>query len=228
MLYANIIEFFTHLDDHLKESIQRYGAWTYAILFAVVFCETGLVIMPFLPGDSLLFATGILSHPDQRKLNVWIVAVTFICAALVGDNVNYWVGRTLGPKLFRNDKSRWFKRENLNKTHEFFERYGGRTIIMARFVPIVRTFAPCVAGMGAMTYLKFLAYSVIGAFIWVGVCVGAGYLFGGIPWVRDNFSIAVLAVILATIVPVAVEFARHRLRKKPASPEKSEKSSEAP
>lgn len=191
----------------------------------IVFCETGLVIMPFLPGDSLLFATGILSHPDQKKLNVLLVMPTFIGAALLGDNLNYWIGRKLGPKLFRNEKSRWLKKENLQKTHDFFEKYGGRTIIIARFVPFVRTFAPFVAGMGAMTYARFLAYSIAGALIWVGVCVGGGYLFGGIPLVRDNFSLAILAVVVATVIPVAVEIIRHRAK---ARKTKLRNSSESP
>ncbi|KAA0237055.1 MAG: DedA family protein, partial [Armatimonadetes bacterium] len=189
-----LIDLFLNLDTHLEGVIAQYGPWVYGILFAIVFMETGLVVTPFLPGDTLLFAAGIFSQPEGG-LNLWLVALTFLFAALAGDNVNYQIGRLLGRRLFRNENSRVFKRSHLDRTHAFFERYGGKTIIIARFVPIVRTFTPFVAGMGAMTFSRFIVYSVAGALLWVVVCVGAGYLFGRIPVVRDNFAVAVLACL---------------------------------
>lgn len=206
-----MIDLFLNLDTHLEGVIAQYGPWVYGILFAIVFMETGLVVTPFLPGDTLLFAAGIFSQPEGG-LNLWLVALTFLFAALAGDNVNYQIGRLLGRRLFRNENSRVFKRSHLDRTHAFFERYGGKTIILARFVPIVRTFTPFVAGMGAMTFSRFIVYSVSGALLWVVVCVGAGYLFGRIPVVRDNFAVAVLGIIGVSLIPAAIEFIRHRRR----------------
>ncbi|BBO23005.1 MAG: membrane protein [Chthonomonadaceae bacterium] len=206
-----MIDLLLNLDSHLEGVIAQYGPWVYGILFAIVFMETGLVVTPFLPGDTLLFAAGIFSQPDGG-LNLWLVALTFLFAALAGDNVNYQIGRLLGRRLFRNENSRVFKRSHLDRTHAFFERYGGKTIILARFVPIVRTFTPFVAGMGAMTFSRFIVYSVSGALLWVVVCVGAGYLFGRIPVVRDNFAVAVLGIIGVSLIPAAIEFIRHRRR----------------
>ncbi|HQU19624.1 MAG TPA: DedA family protein [Fimbriimonadaceae bacterium] len=206
-----MIDLFLNLDTHLEGVIAQYGPWVYGILFAIVFMETGLVVTPFLPGDTLLFAAGIFSQPEGG-LNLWLVALTFLFAALAGDNVNYQIGRLLGRRLFRNENSRVFKRSHLDRTHAFFERYGGKTIIIARFVPIVRTFTPFVAGMGAMTFSRFIVYSVAGALLWVVVCVGAGYLFGRIPVVRDNFAVAVLGIIGVSLIPAAIEFIRHRRR----------------
>jgi membrane-associated protein len=208
-----LIDFILHIDKHLKEIIADYGTQAYMILFLIVFAETGFVVTPFLPGDSLLFAAGIFAHPDQEKgLNLWLLYATFICAALAGDNLNYQLGRLFGRRLFSKESSRFFKRSNLEKTEAFFQRYGGMTIIMARFVPIVRTFAPFVAGMGAMSYLRFLAFSIAGAVLWVGICVTAGYFFGAIPFVRDNFSVAVLAISAISVVPAVIEMLRHRAR----------------
>lgn len=207
------LDFFLHLDVHLTDAIQAYGPWVYALIFLIVFCETGLVVTPFLPGDTLLFAAGILSTKGDG-LNFWLVSLVFIAAALTGDNVNYQIGRLLGRRLFRSDTSRFFKRSHLDATHAFYEKHGGKTIIIARFVPIVRTFAPFVAGMGAMTYMRFLGYSIFAAFLWVAVCTGAGYLFGNIQAVRDNFALAVLGLVAFSLIPYGIEFVKWRLRVK--------------
>ncbi|MBI5707202.1 MAG: DedA family protein [Armatimonadetes bacterium] len=209
-----LLDYALHLDRHLLEAIQQYGPWVYGILFLIVFCETGLVITPFLPGDTLLFAAGILANSKGDGLNFWLLWVVFIGAALAGDNVNYQLGRLIGKKLFNNEKSKIFKKSNLDQTHAFFEKHGGKTIILARFVPIVRTFAPFVAGMGAMTYMRFLGYSIFAAFLWVAVCMGAGYLFGGIEAVRENFALAVLGLVGFSLIPYAIEFIKWRARKK--------------
>ncbi len=209
-----MIDVFLHLDDHLGRLIEQYGPWTYGILFLIVFCETGLVVTPFLPGDTLLFAAGIFAHDDNGGLNLWILYLVFMSGALAGDNVNYQIGRLLGRRLFRNPKSRFFKQENLAKTHAFMERHGPKAIILARFVPIVRTFCPFVAGMGTMTYRKFIYYSVLGALLWVLVCVTAGYQFGKLPAVKENFALAVLGIVAVTLVPIFFEWWRHRKRSK--------------
>lgn len=206
---SGVVDFFLHIDRHLAELIAEYGTGIYGILFIVIFCETGLVVTPFLPGDSLLFAGGVLSR-TMPQLNVWLLSGVIIVAAFLGDNVNYFLGRKFGAKLFRNEKSKIFKRENLEKTHAFFERYGGKTIIIARFVPIVRTFAPFVAGMGSMTYRRFIGYSICASLLWVLICVGAGYAFGSIPAVRDNFTIAILGMVAVSLIPAFTEFIRHR------------------
>lgn len=213
---SGLLDFVLHLDKHLANVVNTYQGWTYAILFAIIFCETGLVVTPFLPGDSLLFAVGLVAHAG--KLNVFAVSALLALAALCGDNVNYYIGRTFGEKLFRNERSRIFKRENLDRTHAFFEKYGGRAIILARFVPVVRTFCPFVAGMGKMTYARFLSFSVCGAFLWVGVCVFAGYFFAGVPVVKENFSIAALAVVAISLVPMALEYGKHRRARKRVGP----------
>jgi membrane-associated protein len=206
-----MIDFFLHLDQHLREIVTNYGTWTYLILFAIVFAETGLVLFPFLPGDSLLFGAGVLSQQDVG-LNVGLLFVVFTSAAIIGDSTNYVIGKYFGRRLFKNPNSRIFKHENLDKTHEFFEKYGANTVIFARFVPIIRTFAPFVAGLGAMEYRKFILYSIAGSVLWVGVCLFAGYFFGQIPWVRDNFTVAVLIIVVATVIPAAFEIIRHRLK----------------
>ena len=198
-----------HLDDRLLELVESCGSWTYVVLFAIVFCETGLVVTPFLPGDSLLFAAGALAGAGSLDLAI-TMAVLFV-AAVIGDTVNYQVGHYLGPKVFREDRrSRWLKKKHLDRTHEFFEKYGGKTIIIARFVPIVRTLAPFVAGVGAMTYSQFLLYNVIGAAIWVVSIVLAGYWFGGLPIVKDNFTIVILAIIVISMLPAIIEYWRVR------------------
>lgn len=213
----NSLDFFLHLDEHLKQMIIQHGPWIYAILFAIVFAETGLVIMPFLPGDSLLFTAGVLSHPEIGGLNLWLVCAIFIVAALAGDNLNYFIGSQLGHRVFKSESSRFFKKSHLAKSHAFMEKHGPKAIILARFVPIVRTFMPFVAGMSDMTYLRFLRFSIIGALIWVGVCVGAGFLFGKIPAVQENFELVILAIVGLTIIPIAIEVARHKMSEKKAS-----------
>lgn len=201
-------DFFLHLDKHLAEVIRQYGAYTYGLLFLIVFLETGLVVTPFLPGDSLLFAAG--SFAALGALRVWPLFFLLTVAAILGDTVNYAIGARLGPKVFHYPRSRFFNPEHLRKTHEFYEKYGGKTIIIARFVPIVRTFAPFVAGIGAMSYVRFLTYNVIGGVLWVAVCLFGGYFFGNLPFVKQNFSLVILAIIVISILPAVVEYLRHR------------------
>ena len=208
-LLTELLNWVLHLDDRLTELVQVYQGWTYAILFAVVFCETGLVVTPFLPGDSLLFAAGALA--GDGRLNVFFVIAVLLVAGVLGDTVNYHIGHYLGPKVFAEGRtSRWLKREHLDRTHAFFERYGGKTIIIARFVPIVRTFAPFVAGVGSMTYARFLMYNIVGALLWVFSLVLAGYWFGRLPFVKENFSLVILAIIFISILPAVIEFLRAR------------------
>jgi membrane-associated protein len=210
-LLKTVIDFVLHIDRHLSAIIQQFGAWTYAILFAVIFIETGLVVMPFLPGDSLLFAAGTFAA--LGALDVRLLIALLAVAAVVGDTVNYWIGHRIGEKAFSREDARFFKKEYLDRTHAFYEKHGGKTIIIARFVPIIRTFAPFVAGIGKMSYGRFLSFNVIGGVGWVVLLVGAGYFFGNIPFVRKNFSIAILAIILISTVPIAVEYFRHRKNK---------------
>ena len=210
-LIAFVWDLLVHLDRHLAALLQEYGIWIYALLFLIVFCETGLVVTPFLPGDSLLFVAGALwaaAGMDPRAL-----AGTLIAAALCGDNVNYWVGRYLGPRVFRWESSRLFNRRGLDYTQAFYERHGGKTVVIARFVPIVRTFAPFVAGIGRMRYLRFLAFSVVGAVLWVVSLVTAGYLFGNVPLVKNNLTIVIFAIVLVSVSPIAIEYLRTRASK---------------
>lgn len=208
--FKDALDFVLHLDTHLGELIRQYGVWFYGILFLTIFAETGLVIMPFLPGDSLLFACGVLAANPEVGLNLWLSYFLIIAAAFCGDNVNYWLGRTLGRRFAASGKSRIFRPESIQKTHDFLDKHGRKAIIMARFVPIVRTFMPFVAGMGSMEYREFMGWSLIASFIWVSVCLLGGYFFGGIPAVRDNFEIAVLAIIAVTLIPVAFEIYKHK------------------
>jgi membrane-associated protein len=199
---------FLHLDRTLGTVIQAYGAWTYLILFLIIFCETGLVVTPILPGDSLLFTVGTfaaLGYLDMHK--VWPLMAL---AAVLGDNVNYAVGNYIGPKVFHYENSRVFKKEYLQKTHAFYEKYGGKAIILCKYVPIVRTFAPFVAGVGAMTYPRFLMFNVIGGCTWVTIITFAGYFFGNIPVIRNNFSFVVLAIVFVSMLPAFIEYYRHR------------------
>jgi membrane-associated protein len=182
------------------------GPWVYVLMFAIIFCETGLVILPFLPGDSLLFALGALGAIPGIPMNMWLMAGLLILAAILGDGVNYAIGRRLGPAVFRREDSRWLNRKHLEAAHAFYEKYGGKTIILARFVPIVRTFAPFVAGIGKMHYPHFAMYNITGAILWVGVIMGAGRLFGGIPWVQRNFEAVIVAIIVISVLPAAFEF----------------------
>ena len=210
-LLKSVIEFVLHIDRHLSAIIQQFGAWTYAILFAVIFIETGLVVMPFLPGDSLLFAAGTFAA--LGALDVRLLIALLAVAAVVGDTVNYWIGHRIGEKAFSREDARFFKKEYLDRTHAFYEKHGGKTIIIARFVPIIRSFAPFVAGIGRMSYGRFLAFNVVGGIGWVVLLTGIGYFFGNIPFIRKNFSIAILAIILISTVPIAVEYFRHRKNK---------------
>jgi len=206
------VDFFLHLDQHLAEVIQQYGGYTYALLFLIVFLETGLVVTPLLPGDSLLFAAG--SFAGLGALRLWPLFFLLCAAAILGDTVNYAIGAYLGPRVFHFPKSRFFNPEHLKKTHDFYEKYGGKTIIIARFVPIIRTFAPFVAGMGAMSYPRFLTYNVVGGLLWVSACVFAGYCFGNLPVVKKNFSLVMLAIIVISLLPAGVGYLRHRLEAK--------------
>ncbi|MFH1183996.1 MAG: DedA family protein [Chloroflexota bacterium] len=214
----NVVEFlidlFLHLDDHLSAVIAQYGVWTYALLFLVIFMETGFVVTPFLPGDSLLFAAGTFA--GLGSLNLWLLLVLLSVAAVLGDTVNYWIGHYLGDRAYR---VRWVKKEYLERTHAFFEKHGGKTIFLARFVPIVRTFAPFVAGIGRMSYSYFISYNVFGGIVWVGVFTVAGYLFGNIPFVRDNFTLVVIAIILISVLPMAIEALKARRESKQPAPE---------
>ncbi|BCB97246.1 membrane protein [Dissulfurispira thermophila] len=207
---AYFIDIFLHLDKHLSMIIQNYGVLTYAILFLIIFCETGLVVTPFLPGDSLLFAAGTFAAIGA--LDIAILFVLLISAAMLGNTTNYWIGYFLGPRIFHKENVRFLNKKHLERTHRFYEKYGGKTIIIARFVPIVRTFAPFVAGIGRMTYSKFISYDILGGTSWVSTCIFSGYFFGNIPIVKQNFSIVILAIILISIMPGLVEFLRHRYR----------------
>jgi membrane-associated protein len=211
-LLRNLIDLFVHLDQHLSRVISEYGVWTHLILFLIVFCETGLVVTPFLPGDSLLFAAGTFAA--LGALDVRLVLLMLIVAAIAGDTLNYWVGAYIGPRAFRGD-IRFLRKEYLDRTHAFYEKHGGKTIILARFIPIIRTFAPFVAGVGAMSYPKFILYNVVGAVLWVMLFVLGGYFFGNIPAVRENFTLVILAIIVLSVVPVVLEALRAR-RSRPA------------
>jgi membrane-associated protein len=208
-----LLDFFLHFDVHLAGFVAQYGAWVYGLLFAIVFAETGLVITPFLPGDSLLFAAGTLSATGQ--LDIRVVSVLLVAAAVIGDAVNYAIGRYVGPRMFRAEDSRGtlhrlLNRHHLERAHEFFERHGGKAVVLARFVPIVRTFVPFVAGAGAMRYSAFALYNVAGALLWVAVCVGAGYAFGNVPIVKENFTLVALGIVAVSLIPVLVEWLKHR------------------
>lgn len=211
-----LIDLFLHLDKHLNEIILQYGALTYLILFLVIFAETGFVFTPFLPGDSLLFAAGTFAAIGS--FNVHILFLLLSTAAIIGDSVNYWVGQYIGLKLFER-KSRFLKKEYLDRTHKFYEKHGGKTIILARFIPIVRTFAPFVAGIGAMTYSKFLAYNIIGGILWCAIFIYGGYFFGNLSLVKNNFSFVIVAIILISVLPMLIEYLKHRSSKTKAGAE---------
>lgn len=206
------VDFFLHLDQHLAEVIQQYGRTTYLLLFLIVFLETGLVVTPILPGDSLLFAAGAFAALGHLRL--WPLFFLLCVAAILGDTVNYAIGARIGPKVFSYSKSRFFNPDHLKKTHEFYEKYGGKTIIIARFVPIVRTFAPFVAGVGQMSYRQFIGYNVIGGVLWVSICVFAGYFFGNLPFVKKNFSVVVIVIVLISLLPAVIEYLKHRAEAK--------------
>jgi membrane-associated protein len=213
-LLKQFLEFLLHAENHLVAFIQNYGALIYGLLFLIVFCETGLVVTPFLPGDSLLFAVGALIA--QGLMTLEIALPVLLAAAILGDSANYAIGKWIGPKVFHFESSRFFKREYLLKAHAFYEKYGGRAIILARFIPIVRTFAPFVAGVGTMNYAKFITYNVTGAILWVGIFVGAGLFFGNLPFVRQNLKMVILGIIIVSVLPILWEFLKARLEKRRA------------
>jgi len=205
----HLLDLVLHLDKTLPDLVDKVGAWTFLVLFLIVFCETGLVVTPFLPGDSLLVAAGMLAAGVLKASwtpNIVLIILTLIAAALLGDNVNYFIGRSIGPKVFRREDSRWLKKKHLERTHKFFERYGGKAIIIARFVPIVRTFTPFVAGVGSMKYSRFLQFCLAGAVLWVGSLTLAGYFFGRLDVVRNNFEVVIIAIIVISLLPVLIEF----------------------
>ncbi len=209
----DFVDLLLHVDEYLRDLVEMYGPWIYAILFAIVFAETGLVVTPFLPGDSLLFAAGALAATGA--LDVTVASVVVLSAAIIGDAVNYAIGRSVGRQIVRRAESdprwrRWINPAYVARAHEFFERHGGKAIVLARFMPIVRTFVPFVAGIGEMSYPKFALYNVAGAVLWVGVCVGAGYAFGNVPIVRDNFSLVAMGIVIVSVLPMVFEFIRYR------------------
>jgi membrane-associated protein len=208
-LFLYIIDIILHMDKYLGQIIQDYGTWTYLLLFFVIFMETGFVITPFLPGDSLLFAAGTFA--GLGYLNIGILFVLLSAAAIIGDTVNYWIGHSIGPRAFSGN-IRFLKKEYLDRTHAFYEKHGGKTIIIARFIPIIRTFAPFVAGVGAMSYGKFISFNVIGGVAWVALFTLGGYYFGNLPFVQDNFSIVIIAIIFISILPAIIEFIRGRVK----------------
>ncbi len=222
-LLHNFIDFFLHLDVHLSEIIRDYGVWAYLILFLIIFVETGLVVMPFLPGDSLLFAAGAFAAdqitPTGQVLpgpfNIFYLVGLLFIAAFLGDTLNYYIGDYFGPKVFRRDY-KFLKRDHLIKTQHFYEKHGAKTIIIARFIPIIRTFAPFIAGVGTMKYSRFLAYNIVGGFLWVTGFLVAGYLFGNIPAVKKNFTLVVFAIILVSIIPPLYEIIKHKFSRKNA------------
>ena len=195
-----LVDLFLHLDAHLSSVITQYGVWTYALLFVVIFIETGLVVTPFLPGDSLIFAAGTFAA--LGSLNLWLLFILLALAAVLGDTVNYWIGHYLGDRAYN---IKWVKREYLERTQRFFEKHGGKTIFLARFVPIVRTFAPFVAGIGRMSYSYFISYNIFGGIVWVALFTFTGYFFGNIPFIRDHFSVVIIAIVLISVVPMVLE-----------------------
>lgn len=205
-----LIDFILHIDVHLAELVVNYGVWIYAILFLIIFCETGLVVTPFLPGDSLLFVAGTLAALGENNINVHLMVLLLISAAILGDLVNYLIGKYFGERLFRNPNSRIFKQSYLEKTHQFYEKHGGKTIILARFVPIVRTFAPFVAGMGKMCYKRFGLFNISGAIVWVSLFMYAGYFFGGLEIVQKNLQILIVLIIFVSILPGVFEVWRNK------------------
>lgn len=214
-LVQQFLSIFIHLDKHLEMIVSNYGLWTYLILFLIIFCETGLVVTPFLPGDSLLFATGALAATTSLEVG-WLIGLLSV-AAIAGDTVNYWIGHLVGPRVFSGERTRFLNREHLERTHRFYEKHGGKTIIIARFMPIIRTFAPFVAGIGSMNYARFILYNVVGGIVWIVLFVVGGYLFGNIPIVKRNFTLVIMVIIVISVLPGIVEFVRHRRTRAGAS-----------
>lgn len=225
-LFDTLKHFFTDIPGFLTDFVQAHGAWVYGLLFLIIFCETGLVLLPFLPGDSLLFTVGALSVPNEQgesAFNVWLISGVLIVAAVLGDAVNYHLGKFIGPRVFKREPGeqagfleRALNRKHLDRAHAFFEKYGGKAVILGRFIPIVRTFVPFVAGAGAMNYARFAFYNVAGAILWVGVCVAAGYIFGNIPFVKKNFEMVIIGIIVVSVLPVAYEMLKARSEAKAA------------
>ncbi|MBI5434742.1 MAG: DedA family protein [Planctomycetes bacterium] len=212
-LLTQLLDYVLHLDHYLNGWAADLGPWLYVLLFGIVFCETGLVVTPFLPGDSLLFAVGALSASEGSVIDPWIVSGVLISAALCGDLVNYTIGRTLGPKVFKREGSRIFNRKHLDRTHAFYEKHGGKTIILARFVPIVRTFAPFVAGIGKMEFRRYAMFCIVGALLWVGLIVTAGNLFGNLPVIKRNFHLVIVGIIVISVLPAAIEVLKARSKR---------------
>jgi membrane-associated protein len=208
---ATFIDIVLHLDKHLQVLIQNYGLWIYAILFLIIFCETGFVVTPFLPGDSLLFVSGALAATGN--MHVHTLFLILVAASFMGDNTNYWIGRFFGPKVFSREGSLLLNPKHLERTQGFYDRHGGKTVIIARFVPIVRTFAPFVAGIGRMVYPRFMAFAICGAVLWIGSLVYAGYFFGNIPWVKNNLSLVIIGIVFLSILPGIIEYLRHKFGK---------------
>ncbi len=204
-LVKKLLDFILHIDVHLADIIRDYGVWTYAVLFVIIFAETGLVVMPLLPGDSLLFAAGALAALPASGLNVHVLALLLWVAAVIGDSLNYWIGNKIGPAVFRREDSIWLRKKHLERAHAFFERYGGRAIILARFVPIVRTFIPFIAGVSSMTYRRFFAFNIVGGFLWIYGLVYLGCFFGNLPIVREKFGLVVVAIVVLSVLPIAFE-----------------------
>jgi len=209
--FMHFVDFFVHLDAHLAGIIAQYGPWTYAILFAIIFGETGLVVTPFLPGDSLIFAAGAFCATGS--LNPWLLFGLLSFAAILGNTTNYWIGYLVGPGILTKEKIPFIKKSHLERTHKFYEKYGGKTIVFARFIPIIRTFAPFVAGIGFMSYARFNFYNITAGIAWVGMFTAAGYFFGNLPMVRHNFTLVIFAIIFVSILPAVIEYLRHRSKK---------------
>ena len=207
-LLSQFLDLVLHLDQHLAVLVQQHGTWIYAILFAIIFCETGLVVFPFLPGDSLLFVAGALAA--SGGMDVWVLCLVLFAAAIIGDNTNYWIGRAVGPRAFRWEQSRIFNKAALEKTHVFYARHGGKTVIIARFLPLVRTFAPFVAGIGRMTYPRFFAYDLFGGALWIFSLTLAGYWFGNLPWIKNNLSLMIVVIVAISLLPALFAWLRHR------------------
>ena len=209
-ILKKLLDLILHLDKHLDGLVMDYGAWVYAILFLIVFCETGLVVTPFLPGDSLLFTVGAIAA--RGSLDIYLIAGLLALAAILGDTVNYWIGHYAGPKVFHRKESFWLNPKHIERTHAFYEKYGGKTIIFARFMPIIRTFAPFVAGIGRMNYGRFMTYNVVGGVVWVLFFTIGGFFFGNLPVVKRNFTLVILVIIVLSVMPAVIEVIRHRLK----------------
>jgi len=207
-LLKKLLDFVLHIDVHLADITRDYGLWTYGLLFLIIFAETGLVVMPLLPGDSLLFAAGALAALPTSGLNIHLLAILMFIAAVAGDSLNYWIGSKFGPAVFRREDSIWLRKKHLQRAHDFFDKYGGRAIILARFVPIVRTFVPFVAGVGAMTYRRFFLFNVVGAFAWIYGFTYLGFFFGNLSWVKQRFGLVVVAIIILSVLPIVIEAIR--------------------